>query len=72
MFRGTICSVKEANYLLKKINDQVLPEIQRAKDSLNDLETNLKPIIQNLGWQDFELLVDLSSFLWYSGKKCNI
>lgn len=59
MFRGTICSVKESNYLLKRINAQVLPEIQAAKDSLANLICSVKPLIKNLGWQDFELLVDL-------------
>lgn len=59
MFRGTICSVKESNYLLKKINDIELPEIQQAKNSLNNLISCIKPLIKNLGWQDFELLVDL-------------
>lgn len=59
MFRGTICSVKESNYLLKRINAIELPEVQAAKDSLNNLMSNVKPLIKNLGWQDFELLVDL-------------
>jgi len=59
MFRGTICSVKESNYLLKRINSIELPEIQQAKDALNNLVSCVKPLIKNLGWQDFELLVDL-------------
>ncbi|WP_025675319.1 hypothetical protein [Salinivibrio socompensis] len=59
MFRGTICSVKESNYLLKRINAIELPEVQTAKDSLNNLVSSVKPLIKNLGWQDFELLVDL-------------
>lgn len=59
MFRGTICSVKESNYLLKRINAIELPEVQKAKDCLNNLVSDLKPLIKNLGWQDFELLVDL-------------
>jgi hypothetical protein len=59
MFRGTICAVIEFEYLLKRINAIELPEVQTAKDSLNNLVSNIKPLIQNLGWQDFELLVDL-------------
>lgn len=59
MFRGTICSVKESNYLLKRINAIELPQVQAAKDSLNNLVSSVKPLIKNLGWQDFELLVDL-------------
>lgn len=59
MFRGTICSVKESDYLLKRINAQVLPEIREAKDCLRNLVSSIKALIKNLSWQDFELLVDL-------------
>ncbi|QBF84316.1 hypothetical protein EXU30_17770 [Shewanella maritima] len=59
MFRGTICSVKESDYLLKRINAIELAEVKAAKDSLMQLESSIKPLISNLGWQDFELLVDL-------------
>ncbi|MCH9699108.1 MAG: restriction endonuclease [Gammaproteobacteria bacterium] len=59
MFRGTICSVKESNYLLNRINALELPEVQKANDCLSNLVSNIKPVIKNLGWQDFELLVDL-------------
>lgn len=58
-FRGTICSVKESGYLLKRINAIELPVVKTAKDSLNNLVLSIKPLIQTLGWQDFELLVEL-------------
>ena len=59
MFRGTICSVKESKYLISKLNGKTLPEISKAKQCLFDLTSSIKPLISNLGWQDFELLVDL-------------
>ncbi len=58
-FRGTICSVDHADYLLKRLNCELLPEIAQAEDCLNKLELSLAPLIQKLGWKDFELLCDL-------------
>lgn len=59
MFRGTMCKVKEADYLINKINAETLPEISNAKQCLKNLISSIEPLISNLGWQDFELLVDL-------------
>lgn len=58
-FRGTICTVKEFDYLINKINGSKLPIVQNAETSLFNLKTNLKPLVQLLSWKDFELLVDL-------------
>jgi hypothetical protein len=58
-FRGTICSVKEYDYLMNKINCSKLPIIQEAETALLNLKSKLKPLIQSLSWKDFELLVDL-------------
>lgn len=58
-FRGTICAVKEFDYLLRKINGEKLPEVQKAQDTLNSLILDIIPLIKNLSWKDFELLVDL-------------
>lgn len=59
MFRGTICSVRESKYLLRRINNQTLPEVSKAIESLTTLTEDIKPLIKSLSWQDFELLVDL-------------
>ena len=59
MFRGTICSVKESDYLLKRINAIELAEVAEANMSLDNLISCIKPLIKNLTWQDFEILVDL-------------
>ncbi|MDP3829653.1 MAG: hypothetical protein Q8Q47_00195, partial [Ignavibacteriaceae bacterium] len=58
-FQGTICSVKEFDYLMNKINCIKLPMIQNAEKALLNLKLSLKPLIQSLSWKDFELLVDL-------------
>lgn len=58
-FRGTICSVKEFEYLMDKINCAKQPEIQDAENAILNLKEKLKPLIQRLTWKDFELLVDL-------------
>lgn len=58
-FQGTICTVKELEYLIRKVNYQKLPEVQKAEDSLVTLLKDIEPLIQNLNWKDFELLVDL-------------
>ncbi len=58
-FRGTICSVEQSDYLLKRLNCELLPEVTHAVDCLRQLEHSLPALIRKLGWKDFELLCDL-------------
>lgn len=58
-FRGTICSVKEAEYVLRKINGIESPEVTEAKAALTALQAKVEKLIQRLHWKDFEILVDL-------------
>jgi len=58
-FRGTICEVAQAAYLIKRLNGECTQEVGHAKACLKTLEGALQPLIQNLGWKDFELLCDL-------------
>jgi hypothetical protein len=59
-FRGTICAVEEqADYLLKRLNGDLLPEVAQAVGCLDRLECALQTLIPKLGWKDFELLCDL-------------
>ena len=58
-FRGTICKVKACDYLIRRLNGELLPEVQRAKDAEDALVTAIVPLMRLLTWQDFELLVDL-------------
>ncbi len=58
-FQGTICSVRELKYLTRRLNHQKLPEVQKAEDTLIILLRDIEPLIKNLTWKDFELLIDL-------------
>jgi hypothetical protein len=58
-FRGTICSVREFDYLIKKINGIIPKRVEEAQGTLSTLENKLEKIIQDLHWKDFEILIDL-------------
>lgn len=58
-YRGTICNVELPEYLLRKINGEVQPEIKSTKDALAALKGNIENLIKGLWWSDFELLIDL-------------
>ncbi len=58
-FRGTICTVKEAAYLMRKINGHTEPDSDRARNCRSALLDALVKLIQSLTWWDFELLTDL-------------
>lgn len=58
-YRDTICEVELPEYVLRKINGEVQPEIQSTKDALASLKKNIENLIKGLWWSDFELLVDL-------------
>lgn len=58
-FRGTICTVKEAEYLINKINGNQSPEVEEANAAVLQLEGKIEAVIRSLTWQDFELLIDL-------------
>lgn len=59
MFRGTICRVKPFDYLLRKLNDDLSPEIAAAEEAERILMDATSGLLKLLTWQDFELLVDL-------------
>lgn len=58
-FRGTICSVREREYLLARLNGAALKDVQETASKLESLMESVASIIQRLHWKDFELLVDL-------------
>jgi len=58
-YRQTICDISELAYLLARLNDDRLPEIESAITARDNLITALIGLIQRLTWQDFELFVDL-------------
>src|SRR3990167_7875989 len=58
-FQGTICAVREKEYLLRKINAEIPPEIENAQVARDRLALAIEPLVRNLQWRDFEILVDL-------------
>jgi hypothetical protein len=58
-FQGTICEIKEFAYLKRKLNGQLLPEVEEAVKAENQMVRKIVPMMRLLTWQDFELLVDL-------------
>jgi hypothetical protein len=58
-FRGTICTVSQSAYLLRRLNGDLPPEVSAARACLQQLESALQGLIPRLGWKDFELLCDL-------------
>ena len=58
-FRGTICEVGASDYLVRRLNGELLPEVQRAQEAEETLVSAIVPLMKLLTWQDFELLVDL-------------
>jgi len=58
-FRGTICSVREFDYLVERINGQVSKEIEEALEAMSMLEHKIEALIRRFHWKDFEILVDL-------------
>lgn len=58
-FQGTICDVKEFEYLKRKLNGELLPEVEDATQAENRMVEKIVPLMRLLTWQDFEMLVDL-------------
>lgn len=60
-YRQTICDVRgpALEYLARKINGQVMPQVERAQAARNEISRSTEELIRLLTWQDFELFVDL-------------
>ncbi|MFM0416047.1 hypothetical protein [Paraburkholderia aromaticivorans] len=58
-FRGTICNVIAFDYLKRKINGELLPQVEAALYAENEMIDKIIPLMNLLTPQDFELLVDL-------------
>ncbi len=58
-YRMTICTVQPFDYLIRKINDEDLPEVARAKGARSGALDAIRELMRLLTWRDFELLVEL-------------
>lgn len=58
-FRGTICDLKEKDYLLHKINNTQSKELAAVENDIKNLRLSLEALIKKLNPKDFEVFVDL-------------
>jgi hypothetical protein len=58
-YRGTSCSVKASDYVIRRINGTKLPQVQQAVAVQEAMWAALVPLMRMLVPQDFELLVEL-------------
>jgi len=58
-YQGTICAVREHEYLLHKLNGTMEPHVAIAQAAAERLVHSLMPIVKNLHPKDLETLVDL-------------
>jgi hypothetical protein len=58
-YRQTICAVKAAGYLLRRINGLEEPAVGRARAAKAAMTAVAAEMIAGLHWSDFETLVDL-------------
>ena len=58
-YRGTSCDVDVAQYVVRRINGQKSPEVERALAASKEMQSSVLALMRLLTPQDFELLVDL-------------
>lgn len=61
-FQGTICSIKEFDYLLRRINHQKLPEVQQAEKSLSHLLRDIEPLIRSASLLNMDISLICKEF----------
>ncbi len=59
MHRGTTCEVKNGARLVDRINGKQSPQSAKAQATKAQLVNDLRDLIGDLQWQDFEVLADL-------------
>lgn len=58
-FRGTSCSVDVADYVIRRINGQKTPQVERAIVAAEEIKASVVEMMKLLEPRDFETLVDL-------------
>lgn len=58
-YRGTSCSIDVEDYLVRRINGEKTPEVERAIAALESMRASALDLMRLLGPRDFETLVDL-------------
>lgn len=58
-YRGTSCDVDVSDYVIRRINGEKTPEVERALAASEEMKAAAIQLMKLLGPRDFELLVDL-------------
>ena len=58
-YRGTSCDVDVSGYVIRRVNGEKIPEVERAIAASNEMKAAAVQLMKLLGPRDFELLVDL-------------
>ena len=58
-YRGTSCDVEQADYVVRRINGQKIPAVERALAATQEMKQSTLELMRRLEPRDFELLVDL-------------
>jgi len=58
-YRGTSCVVDVAPYVIRRVNAQKMPEVERALAASREMSLSIPALMRMLMPKDFELLVDL-------------
>lgn len=58
-YRRTLCTVKQADYLLRRIRGKDEPLRAKADQLMSSLTATAVEMVRQLDWRDFETLVDL-------------
>lgn len=58
-YRGTICEVKDVDYLLRRIDGVIEPIVEEANNLRLQMTSLATRMIKQLHWKDFETLTDL-------------
>ncbi len=57
-YRGTSCNIDVADYVIRRINGQKSPEVERAIVASKEMKFSVLELMRLLGPRDFETLVD--------------
>ena len=58
-YRGTSCGVGVADYVIRRVNGQKIPQVERAVAAMAEMREATRAMMQLLTPKDFETLVDL-------------
>ncbi|WP_244485647.1 restriction endonuclease [Bradyrhizobium tropiciagri] len=58
-YQMTICAVRQADYLLRRIRGEDEPLRAESDQLLSDMTTTVAAMVRRLDWRDFETLIDL-------------